>query len=113
VLRTLASEQAAVAFVGPLVERRLVACGTLLPGARVRATAVRRVANGREVVTLPDTTRGQVAALAGAFGDLHPYVVPVLRALPVAAARAPYAAWVPNELAHATGAPESDEPKPA
>jgi hypothetical protein len=74
---------------------------------------VRRVANGREVVTLPDTTRGQVAALAGAFGDLHPYVVPVLRALPVAAARAPYAAWVPNELAHATGAPESDEPKPA
>jgi periplasmic divalent cation tolerance protein len=97
VLTTVASEDAAVALVGALLERRLVACGTLLPGARSFYRWESRVADERETVILLKTVRGRLPQLEGAFAELHPYRVPELLALPVAAGLAPYLDWVAAE----------------
>jgi periplasmic divalent cation tolerance protein len=99
VLTTCASEDAAAALVGALLDRRLVACGTLLPAARSLYRWEGRVADEREAVVLLKTTRARVADLGRAFAELHPYAVPELLALPVTAALARYAGWVADESA--------------
>lgn len=97
VLTTLASEDAAATLVGALLERRLVACGTVLPGARSLYRWEGRVADEREAVVLLKTVRGRLAALEAAFAELHPYEVPELLALPVAAGLGAYLRWVGAE----------------
>ena len=97
VLTTVASEDAGAALVGALLDRRLVACGTLLPGARSLYRWEGRVADQRETVLLLKTVRGRLPELEAAFADLHPYRVPELLALPVAAGLAPYLGWVAAE----------------
>lgn len=99
VLTTVASEDTAAALVGALLERRLVACGTVLPGARSLYRWEGRVADERETVVLLKTVRDRLPALEVAFAELHPYGVPELLALPVAAGLAPYLAWVAAETA--------------
>ncbi len=97
VLTTVASEDEAVALVRALLERRLVACGTVLPGARSLYRWEDKLADEREAVVLLKTTRARVPALEVAFRDLHPYAVPELLALPVAAGLARYVGWVAAE----------------
>ena len=83
VLTTVASEDEAVRLVRTLLDRRLVACGTLLPGARSMYRWQGKVADEREVVVLLKTRSARLESLQNAFGDLHPYKVPELLALPV------------------------------
>lgn len=101
VLTTLASDDDAVALVRALLERRLVACGTVLPGARSLYRWQGEVADAREAVVLLKTLRGQLPALEQAFAELHPYAVPELLTLPVSSGLAAYLGWVAGE---ATGA---------
>ena len=107
VLTTLASEDEAVALVGALLERRLVACGTVLPGARSLYRWEGTLADEREAVVLLKTTRARVAALEAAFAELHPYAVPELLALPVVAGLARYVGWVASETDSAAPAATS------
>ena len=97
VLTTLASEDEAVAFVRTLVERRVVACGTVLPGVRSIYRWEDKVADEREVVVLLKTRSGALASLERAFGELHPYKVPELLALPVTAGLERYLGWIAAE----------------
>jgi periplasmic divalent cation tolerance protein len=99
VLTTVASDDEAVALVRTLLERRLVACGTVLPGARSLYRWEGKLADEREAVVLLKTTRARVEALEAAFRELHPYAVPELLALPVAAGLARYVGWVAAEAA--------------
>jgi periplasmic divalent cation tolerance protein len=98
VLTTLGSEDDAVAFVRALLERRLVACGTVLPAARSLYRWEGKLADEREAVVLLKTTPARLAALEHAFGELHPYAVPELLALPVAAGLARYVSWLAAEV---------------
>ena len=102
VLTTFASEEAAAAFVWAALDRRLVACGTLLPGARSFYRWEGQIADEREVVVLLTTTTERLADLTSAFAELHPYKVPELLALPVAAGLERYLAWIEVETARAT-----------
>jgi periplasmic divalent cation tolerance protein len=97
VLTTLASEEEAATLVRTLLERRLVACGTILPGARSLYRWEGRVADEREVVVLLKTVAGRLGELAAAFGELHPYEVPELLALPVGAGLEEYLGWIARE----------------
>src|SRR2546422_2243558 len=83
VLTTLASEQDARALVTALVADRLVACGTLLPGARSIYRWAGKVTEETEVVVLLKTDARKWDALAAAVRAKHPYEVPELLALPV------------------------------
>lgn len=97
VLTTVATEAEAVTLIQALLERRLIACGTLLPAARSLYRWEGRVADEREVVILLKTRPARLAALERAFAALHPYRVPELLALPVAAGLERYLGWIASE----------------
>jgi periplasmic divalent cation tolerance protein len=97
VLTTVASEDEAIRLVRTLLDRRLVACGTLLPGARSLYRWQGKVADEREVIVMLKTRSARLESLQNAFGDLHPYKVPELLALPVSAGLEKYLEWINTE----------------
>jgi periplasmic divalent cation tolerance protein len=96
-LTTAPSADAAKRLVRTLVERRLVACGTVLPGATSTYWWQGAVTEEEEVVVVLKTTAARWSALAAALPALHPYEVPELIALPVVGGHGPYLAWVRAE----------------
>ena len=99
VLTTLGSADAAADFVRLLLERRLVACGTLLPGGRSLYRWEGRVADEPEVVVLLKTRRSRLAELEAAFAELHPYTLPELLAFDATGGIARYLGWIASETA--------------
>ncbi|HUX34368.1 MAG TPA: divalent-cation tolerance protein CutA [Gemmatimonadaceae bacterium] len=97
VLTTVANDDEAVRLVRALLERRLIACGTLVPGARSLYRWQGKIADEREVVILLKTRSARLETLQAAFGELHPYKVPELLALPVSAGLAKYLEWISGE----------------
>src|SRR5438093_596091 len=87
VLTTLANDADARALVTALVAARLVACGTLLPGARSIYRWEGQVKEEAEVVVLLKTDASKWEALCAAVRERHPYQVPELLALLVERAR--------------------------
>jgi periplasmic divalent cation tolerance protein len=99
VLTTVANADEAARLVRALLERRLIACGTILPGVRSLYRWEGKIADEQEVVVLLKTQAARVDAIEVAFGELHPYKVPELLALPVAAGLAKYLDWIAGETA--------------
>ena len=97
IMTTMASDEEAVRFVRTLLERRLIACGTLLPGGRSLYRWQGKIADEREVVVLLKTRSARIDSLREAFGELHPYKVPELLALPVEAGLDKYLEWINGE----------------
>jgi periplasmic divalent cation tolerance protein len=97
VLTTLASEEEAVKLVRVLLERRLIACGTVFPPARSLYRWQSKVADEREVVVMLKTRSARLESLQRAFEELHPYKVPELLALPVSAGLGKYLEWINGE----------------
>ncbi len=97
VLTTLATEDEAVALIRSLLERRLIACGTILPGARSLYRWDQKLADEHEVVVLLKTRAARLESLEVAFGEMHPYKVPELLALPVTAGLPKYLQWIDAE----------------
>ena len=97
VLTTVATADEGVALVRALIERRLIACGTLLPGARSLYRWEGKIADEQEVVVLLKTRSAALEPLESAFSELHPYKVPELLSLPVAAGLDKYLGWIAAE----------------
>jgi periplasmic divalent cation tolerance protein len=97
VLTTVANTDEAVTLVRALLDRRLIACGTLLPGARSLYRWEDKIADEEEVVLLLKTRSAALDSLKQAFGDLHPYKVPELLALPVHGGLDRYLTWINAE----------------
>jgi len=97
VLTTVASEEEALHLVRALLERRLIACGTLLPQARSLYRWQGKIAEEKEVVVMLKTRSARMESLTSAFGELHPYKVPELLAVPVAAGLEKYLEWINSE----------------
>jgi periplasmic divalent cation tolerance protein len=84
-------------LVRALVERGLVACGTVIPGG-VSVFRWRGVVEEQdEVLVMLKTTAARWPDLASALPGLHTYEVPELLALPVAHGHGPYLRWVSDE----------------
>lgn len=98
VLTTLGNETDARALVTALVEDRLIACGTLLPGARSIYRWEGRVGEESEVVVLLKTDTAHWEALRAAVERRHPYQVPELLALPVVHGLDRYLSWLADEV---------------
>jgi len=98
VLTTLANDADARALVTALVAARLVACGTLLPGARSIYRWEGQVTEEGEVVVLLKTDASRWKALCAAVRERHPYQVPELLALPVERGLERYLSWVTREV---------------
>src|SRR6266566_4610279 len=98
VLTTLASEQDARALVTALVADRLVACGTLLPGARSIYRWAGKVTEETEVVVLLKTDARKWDALAAAVRGKPPYGGPELPRLPGRGGAEPDPPWAGREV---------------
>src|SRR2546428_10866907 len=83
VLTTLANDDDARALVTPLLADRLIACGTLLPGARPIYRREGAASEESVVVVLLKTDLSRWEALCRAVGEWHPYEVAELLSLPV------------------------------
>ena len=97
VMTTLASTDEAVKLVRALLERRLVACGTVLPGGRSLYRWQGKIADEQEAVVLLKTRSARLETLERAIAALHPDKGPGLLALPVTAGNAKYLEWINGE----------------
>ena len=94
---TAPSQEEAKRIVRALLERRVVACGTVLPGA----TSIYRwkgvIEEAPEVVVLLKTRVERWEELRTLLPQLHPYEVPELIVLPVVDGHKPYLDWLKAE----------------
>ena len=97
VLTTLSSEKDAVSFIRTLLERRLIACGTMFPNTRSIYRWEDKIADETEVTVLLKTRSACLDALQAAFEELHPYKLPELLVIPVAAGLPRYLSWIADE----------------
>lgn len=92
VLCTFPDVQQAREAAAELVERRLAACVSLLPGVESIYRWEGKVERAGEVLAVIKTTR--YSELEAALKELHPYEVPEILALPVKAGLAGYLKWL-------------------
>jgi periplasmic divalent cation tolerance protein len=97
VLTTVANPVEAEMLIKGLLDRRLIACGTMLPGARSLYRWEGRIADESETVLLLKTRSAVLHALENAFAELHPYKVPELLALSATSGLEKYVAWINAE----------------
>jgi periplasmic divalent cation tolerance protein len=97
VMTTVASADEAVMLIRTLLERRLIACGQIVPGVRSLYRWNGKIADESEVIVYLKTRAARLDSLEVAFSELHPYKVPELLALPVTAGLAKYLTWINAE----------------
>jgi len=97
IMTTLGNEEDAVTFIKSLLERRLIACGTVTPNVRSIYRWENKVADEREVLVVLKTRSATLDALEQAFEELHPYKLPELLVVPVAAGTPKYLEWIAGE----------------
>ena len=98
-LTSLPPNADAAAFVRGLLEAGLIACGTLLPGARSMYRWRGHIEESAETVVLLKTTAACVPLLREHLPSQHPYEVPELLVLTCVDGLPTYLAWVAGEVA--------------
>lgn len=91
------SETRAVTFIRALLDKRLIACGTMLPPATSIYRWENKIAQEKEIVVLLKTRSACLNGLEIAFKELHPYKVPELLAIPVTGGLERYLGWINSE----------------
>jgi periplasmic divalent cation tolerance protein len=97
VLSTVANPQDAADLVHALLDQRLIACGTMLPGARSLYRWEDAIVDESETVLLLKTRPELVEQLKSAFAELHPYQVPELLVLSPSDGLEQYVSWIGAE----------------
>jgi periplasmic divalent cation tolerance protein len=97
VLTTVATRDEGSALINALLDRRLIACGTMVPGARSFYRWEGRIADEQETIVLLKTRSAALDALKRAFGEIHPYRVPELLAFAVSGGLEKYLDWISSE----------------
>jgi periplasmic divalent cation tolerance protein len=94
VFSTFPDADTAAEVIKTLVGEKLVACGTMLPGARSIYAWEGKMEDTVEVMVLFKTSGPAYAKLEKRLLKLHPYDTPEIVALEAGAASKAYAAWV-------------------
>ena len=101
VLTSFPDADAAAAAARTLVEEKLAACGTIIPGARSIYEWEGKLEDGPEILLLLKTRASLYSKLEKRLAKLHPYEVPEIMAWEPGAVHRPYAAWVAAALGEA------------
>lgn len=80
-----------------LVEERLAACVSEVPGIRSTWRWQGRIEQGAEHLLLIKTTGDRLEALTRRVAELHPYELPEVLAVAATGGLAPYLAWVAEQ----------------
>ena len=91
---TAPSLDVAERLVTAIVEERLAACGNIVPGVTSIYHWNGALQRDSEVLIIFKTTRAVLARLMARVEEIHPYDVPEVLALPVAAGLEAYTTWV-------------------
>lgn len=89
-----AKEEQAAEVVRSLVREQLVACGSLLRGARSIYVWEGNLEDTEEIVVLLKTTIAAANRAVDRLKTLHPYDVPEILVLPAESANAAYTKWM-------------------
>jgi len=95
---TFPDADTAAAVTKTLVGEKLIACGTILPGARSIYEWEGKMEDASEVLVLFKTASPAYAKLERRLLKLHPYDMPEIVALEAGAASKAYAAWVASAV---------------
>ena len=98
VLNTCDSQEQAAKLARHLVETRLAACVTIVPGARSVYRWKDAIEETQEWLLVIKSRRDLFPALREEIAKLHSYEVPELLALPVVEGSEGYLAWLDREL---------------
>ncbi len=94
VLVTVPNAETADKLGEALVGERLAACVNVVGGVRSVYRWQGAVERDAELLCVCKTTRAAFERLRARIVELHPYEVPEVIALPIAAGNAPYLAWI-------------------
>jgi periplasmic divalent cation tolerance protein len=95
---TTESRADAEALARALVERRLAGCVQIVGPINSTYWWQGEVESAEEYLCLVKSSRDAYPALEAAIQELHPYDVPEILAIPVAAGSAAYLGWLRDEL---------------
>lgn len=98
VLTTAASPEEAARIGRALVEERLAACATMVPGAQSIYRWQGAIESSAETLLLLKTGADQVRALGARLHELHSYDTPEFLVLPVDSGSTRYLDWLENSL---------------
>lgn len=98
-LTTCPDRETAERIARQLVDERLAACVSLLPGVHSVYRWEGRVESGDEVLLLVKTTRELAGALTGRIVALHPYALPEVLAIEADGGLPAYLDWIARETA--------------
>ncbi len=93
-LSSFPDEEVAAGIVRTLVSEGLVACGTLVPGARSFYRWQREIEESSETLVIFKLPAEKFDSFAARLISLHPYEVPELISFAPDAVHPPYADWV-------------------
>ncbi len=102
IFSTCPSSEEAEKVARGLLEKRLAACVTLIPGARSIYRWEGKIEEAAEYVLLIKSRRSLFAALKEELGAMHSYEVPEILALPVVEGSPAYIDWIDKELKDTT-----------
>jgi len=97
VLVTAPDAETGARLARTLVEERLAACVSLVPGVRSIYRWEGRIHDDAEVLLIVKTGADRCEALGARVRTLHPYALPEVLALAAAGGSADYMAWVTAE----------------
>lgn len=102
VLTNLPDDASARTLAARLIEERLAACVSILTPCRSMYRWQGKVEEASEVPLLIKTTAARYTALEAAIRASHPYELPEIVAVPIAAGLPAYLAWVAAETSTST-----------
>jgi len=94
-----------------LLQERLIACASLVPGVTSLYRWQGAVQKDAEVLMVMKTRRGRVPGLLERLSALHPYEVPEALALPVVDGLPAYCRWVMDETEYEAGQDPAGPPR--
>jgi periplasmic divalent cation tolerance protein len=98
VICTFPDADTAAAVTKTLVDEKLIACGTILPGARSIYQWEGKLEDAAEVLVLFKTAGPAYARLEKRLLKLHPYDAPEIVAVEAGGVSKAYAAWVADTV---------------
>lgn len=98
VFSTCATEEEAAKLARWLVEARVAACVTMVPGARSVYRWQGTIESATECLLIIKSSRQLFEQLRSALTGVHTYSVPELLALPVVAGAPNYLNWIEDQL---------------
>ena len=98
VLSTLNDKGEAERLAHALLEARLIACANIVGPMTSLYRWQGSVEQDTEYLLVMKTAASEVEGLIARISDLHPYEVPEVIALPIAAGAPPYLAWITESI---------------